>query len=82
VESSGIDGTLQVVQPLDACSPLMYKAKSGEGRSLAFALIMKGRCTFESKVRNAKVVGFSVAVIYNNIHGRNNLIESKFKVVS
>ena len=81
MESPGIRGTLQVAQPLDACSPLMNKAKPGEGRRLSFALIKKGNCTFEYKVRNAQAAGFSAAIVYNN-GKNNNLYRSELKVFS
>lgn len=56
-----------MAEPLDACTTL--KNKVDEGLGSAFALIIRGGCTFDDKVRNAQEAGFKAAIVYNNEHG-------------
>lgn len=74
VTQSGVCGTVQVTEPFDACSPPVNKSMSGEDTSTQFALIKRGNCTFDLKVRNAQAAGFRAAIIYNN-EGGDHLIE-------
>ena len=53
-----------VVEPMDACSPLRTKAIKGSVSP--FALVIRGRCQFDDKVRNAHNAGFKAAVVYDN----------------
>jgi len=53
-----------VAEPLDACTPL--RNKIDEGSDSAFALIIRGGCTFNDKVRSAQKAGFKAAIMYNN----------------
>ncbi|GJN39912.1 hypothetical protein PR202_gb29065 [Eleusine coracana subsp. coracana] len=64
VEGSGVNGVIYVVEPLDACSPLRTKADGSS--AIPFALITRGRCQFDDKVRNAQQAGFKAAVVYDN----------------
>ncbi|GJN39908.1 hypothetical protein PR202_gb29061 [Eleusine coracana subsp. coracana] len=64
VEGSGVNGVIYVVEPLDACSPLRTKADGSS--AIPFALIIRGRCQFDDKVRNAQQAGFKAAVVYDN----------------
>lgn len=70
VKGSGIYGTLYVAEPLDACSPLTNKidTKMNDTR-YPFALIIRGVCSFDEKVRRAQVVGFKAAIVYDNEDG-------------
>ncbi|GLJ55064.1 hypothetical protein SUGI_1181860 [Cryptomeria japonica] len=74
VTQSGVCGTVQVTEPFDACSPLVNKSIPGEDTSTQFALIKRGICSFDLKVRNAQAAGFHAAIIYNNEDG-DHLIE-------
>jgi E3 ubiquitin-protein ligase RNF13 len=64
VEGSGVSGVLYAVEPKDACSPL--RAKAIQGSVSPFALIIRGGCQFDDKIRNAQNAGFKAAVVYNN----------------
>ncbi|GLJ38740.1 hypothetical protein SUGI_0789830 [Cryptomeria japonica] len=65
-KGSGLCGILQVAEPSDGCSPLRNKGVSGDGLDSPFALIERGKCSFESKIRNAQGAGFKAAIVYNN----------------
>ncbi|KAL6659598.1 hypothetical protein ACP70R_003638 [Stipagrostis hirtigluma subsp. patula] len=64
VKGSGLNGILYAVDPLDACSQLRTKAV--EGSASPFALILRGGCQFDDKVRNAQNAGFKAAIVYDN----------------
>lgn len=64
IQGSGERGVLYIAEPLDACSPL--KNKNIEDSDNAFALIIRGGCTFDDKVRIAQDAGFHAAIVYNN----------------
>ncbi|OVA04065.1 zinc finger protein [Macleaya cordata] len=66
VKSSGAKGTLYIAEPLDACSPLRNKINQTEGSLAPFVLIIRGRCTFEDKVRRAQSAGFEAAIVYDD----------------
>ncbi|XP_038986624.1 receptor homology region, transmembrane domain- and RING domain-containing protein 1-like isoform X2 [Phoenix dactylifera] len=51
-------------EPLDACTPLNNKVVN-DSRS-SFALIIRGGCHFDEKVRNAQNAGFKAAIMYDN----------------
>lgn len=72
-KGSGLCGILQRAEPSDGCSPLTNKAVSGEGLESPFALIERGKCSFERKIRNAQSAGFKAAIVYNNEDG-NSLV--------
>ncbi|CAK9326123.1 unnamed protein product [Citrullus colocynthis] len=69
IESSGEPGVLFLAKPLDACSTLENKAELPVNSSSPFALIIRGGCSFEDKVRRAQVAGFKAAIIYDNEDG-------------
>nr|CAD1818123.1 unnamed protein product [Ananas comosus var. bracteatus] len=56
VKGSGECGVLYIAEPLDACSPFTKKAV--QGPVPPFALIIRGGCTFDDKVRYAQRAGF------------------------
>ncbi|KAL3695778.1 hypothetical protein R1sor_009854 [Riccia sorocarpa] len=62
VPEGGVQGTLYVAEPLDACSELSVNVTG----TIAFALVIRGNCTFEQKIRNCQNAGFSAAIVYNN----------------
>uniref|UniRef100_A0ACD5WT90 Uncharacterized protein n=1 Tax=Avena sativa TaxID=4498 RepID=A0ACD5WT90_AVESA len=64
VEGSGVNGVIYTVEPLDACSPLRKRAV--EGPKSPFALIIRGGCQFDEKVRNAQDAGFKSVIVYDN----------------
>jgi hypothetical protein len=64
VKFSGVNGVPYAVEPMDACSPLRTKAI--EGSVSPFALVIRGGCQFDDKVRNAQDAGFKAAVVYDN----------------
>ncbi|KAM0844182.1 hypothetical protein ACQ4PT_057227 [Festuca glaucescens] len=64
VEGSGVNGVIYTVEPLDACSPLRKRAV--EGPISPFALILRGGCQFDDKVRNAQNAGFKAVIVYDN----------------
>jgi len=64
VKVSGVNGVLYVVEPMDARSPLRTKAIKGSVSP--FALVIRGGCQFDDKVRNAQNAGFKAAVVYDN----------------
>ncbi|KAK2967033.1 hypothetical protein RJ640_003389 [Escallonia rubra] len=76
VKGSGVCGMLYVAEPLDACSPLTKKAGvAKDGVPSPFALIIRGGCSFEDKVRRAQAAGFKAAIIYDDEDG--DLVASK-----
>ncbi|RWV99585.1 hypothetical protein GW17_00037504 [Ensete ventricosum] len=64
IKRSGECGVLYVAEPLDACGPLTNQV--GEGSENPFALIIRGGCTFDAKVRSAQNAGFKAAIVYDN----------------
>ncbi|KAJ4751847.1 E3 ubiquitin-protein ligase [Rhynchospora pubera] len=65
-------GTLLVARPLDACSPL--KNLLVDSSTSHFALIIRGGCSFQTKVRMAQAAGFDMAIVYNDKSGKWLLI--------
>jgi hypothetical protein len=76
IRGPGACGVLQLAEPFDACTQLTNKAVPREGVYASFALIIRGTCTFEKKVRNAQAAGFSAAIVYNN-EDSSDLVSSK-----
>ncbi|CAN6485321.1 unnamed protein product [Victoria cruziana] len=66
INGFGICGKLHVAQPPDACSSLLNGLKVNISEGINFALIIRGACTFEEKVRNAQGAGFRAAIVYDN----------------
>ncbi|KAL8482573.1 hypothetical protein ACS0TY_028031 [Phlomoides rotata] len=67
VSSSGICGSLYMAEPLDACSPPTNNVVPI--RNNTFALIVRGGCSFDEKVRIAQAAGFKAAIVYDNENG-------------
>lgn len=66
VKANGICGKLYIAEPLDACSPLTNEVDPGGNYTSPFALIIRGGCSFEDKVKKAQKAGFKAAIIYDN----------------
>ncbi|CAD5174307.1 receptor homology region, transmembrane domain- and RING domain-containing protein 1-like isoform X2 [Musa acuminata AAA Group] len=71
VKGSGENGVLYVADPTDACAPLTNEV--AQGLDSRFALIIRGGCTFDVKVRSAQNAGFKAAIVYDN-EDRGSLI--------
>lgn len=67
VSTSGICGSLNVAEPLDACSPLTNKVDPIKNHT--FVLIVRGGCSFDEKVRKAQAAGFKAAIVFDNENG-------------
>ena len=75
VKGSGVNGLVYTSEPLNACSPLTIKAVKGPPSP--FALIVRGGCTFDEKVKNAQDAGFKAAIVYDN-ENSGVLVSSNF----
>ena len=64
VKETGVNGAVYIAEPLNACTPLTIKAFKGPPSP--FALIIRGGCPFDEKVRNAQDAGFKAAIVYDN----------------
>ncbi|XP_058090890.1 receptor homology region, transmembrane domain- and RING domain-containing protein 1 isoform X2 [Magnolia sinica] len=72
VNRSGICGALYVANPPDACSSIRNNLPSfGNADHVRFALIVRGNCTFEEKVRNTQAAGFRAAIVYDDQDNHN-----------
>ncbi|XP_022993427.1 receptor homology region, transmembrane domain- and RING domain-containing protein 2-like [Cucurbita maxima] len=69
IGSPGEPGVLYLAKPLDACSTLESNTALPVNSSSPFALIIRGGCSFEDKVRRAQMAGFKAAIIYDNEDG-------------
>lgn len=80
VKGSGECGTVYEADPLDACSPLKNIVPTiKEGCPSPFALIVRGGCSFEDKVRIAQTAGFKAAIVYDNEDG--DLVASNYLIL-
>jgi E3 ubiquitin-protein ligase RNF13 len=66
MKGSGICGSIQIADPLDGCNKLTNEAPKVHGQVLPFALLIRGNCTFDQKVRNAQDAGYKAAIVYDN----------------
>ncbi|CAI0392856.1 unnamed protein product [Linum tenue] len=71
VNSSGICGALYAASPLDACSPFRGQLGFNGTGKISFALIVRGGCPFEEKIRNAQLAGFHAAIVFDDRDKRN-----------
>lgn len=68
VPSAGICGVLFFGNPINACSPLSsVLAKSDDYTRLRFALVSRGDCSFDTKVRRAQDAGFQAILVADNM---------------
>eukprot|EP00246_Nothoceros_aenigmaticus_P002742 TRINITY_DN13604_c0_g1_i1.p1 TRINITY_DN13604_c0_g1~~TRINITY_DN13604_c0_g1_i1.p1 ORF type:complete len:366 (-),score=33.96 TRINITY_DN13604_c0_g1_i1:493-1590(-) len=75
IPSSGIIGLLRAANPLDACAPIQNLSRS-DSNMLPFVVIIRGECTFETKVRYAQSAGYAAVIIFNNLDGHELLTMS------
>ncbi|KAL2474049.1 Receptor-like proteiny region [Forsythia ovata] len=68
---SRICGALHLADPLDACSSLLNEVEYGDPEIARIALIVRGKCAFDEKIRNAQNAGFRAAVVYDDQHNHN-----------
>ncbi|ESW15632.1 hypothetical protein PHAVU_007G088600 [Phaseolus vulgaris] len=66
VKGSGQYGVLYLAEPLDACTELTNKVERLLNVSSPFALVVRGGCSFEEKVRRAQKAGFEAVIVYDN----------------
>ena len=64
MKASGVNDIVYAAEPLNACSPLTIKAV--EGLPSPFALVIRGGCAFDEKVKNVQNAGFKAAIVYDN----------------
>ncbi|CAM0942718.1 unnamed protein product [Alopecurus aequalis] len=64
VNGSGVNGVFYTAEPLNACNTLTNKAVKGPPSP--FALVIRGACTFDEKVKNVQDAGFKAAIVYDN----------------
>ena len=69
LNGSRVCGSLHLASPLDACSPLRNRFEFNE--SARFALIVRGECAFEDKIKNAQSAGFRAAIVFDDKDNRN-----------
>ncbi|KAG5078000.1 hypothetical protein JHK82_056695 [Glycine max] len=69
VKGSGKYGVLYLAEPLDACAELTNKVEQLPNASSPFALVVRGGCSFEEKVRIAQKAGFKAVIVYDNEEG-------------
>ncbi|KAJ4714185.1 receptor-likey region, transmembrane domain- and RING domain-containing protein 1 [Melia azedarach] len=73
VSTSGICGALHVADPPHACHSLRNVFAANETDQIMFALIVRGQCTFDDKIRNAQSAGFRAAIVYDD-RDKENLV--------
>lgn len=56
-----------MAEPLDACSPLTNEIEAAKNGTSPFALVIRGGCSFEDKVRRAQTAGFKAVIVYDNV---------------
>ncbi|XWS23366.1 hypothetical protein CRYUN_Cryun28dG0007700 [Craigia yunnanensis] len=66
IKGSGKCGLLFSAKPLDACSDLTNKVEKVSNITSPFALVIRGGCSFEEKVRRVQKAGFKAAIVYDN----------------
>ncbi|XP_027364111.1 receptor homology region, transmembrane domain- and RING domain-containing protein 2-like [Abrus precatorius] len=69
VKGSGEYGVLYLAEPLDACTELTNNVEHLPNVSSTFALVVRGGCSFEEKVRRAQKAGFKAVIVYDNEDG-------------
>ncbi|KAK7279731.1 hypothetical protein RJT34_24788 [Clitoria ternatea] len=69
VKGSGEYGVLYLAEPLDACTELTNKVEQLPNVTSPFALVVRGGCSFEEKVRKAQKAGFKAVIVFDNEDG-------------
>lgn len=70
-----------MADPLDACSSLLNRFGSYEIDQKKIALIIRGKCAFDEKVRNAQNGGFDAVIVYDD-RDNGNLVSSEWILFS
>ncbi|KAE8668494.1 Receptor-like proteiny region, transmembrane domain- and RING domain-containing protein 5 [Hibiscus syriacus] len=66
VKGSGKCGVLYLANPVDACSDLSNNVEKVSNITSPFALVIRGGCSFDEKVRRVQKAGFEAAIVYDN----------------
>ncbi|XVF30020.1 hypothetical protein REPUB_Repub16aG0021400 [Reevesia pubescens] len=66
IKESGECGVLYLANPLDACSDLSNNVENVSNVISPFALVIRGVCSFDEKVRRVQKAGFKAAIVYDN----------------
>ncbi|OMO50315.1 hypothetical protein CCACVL1_30511 [Corchorus capsularis] len=66
IKGSGECGVLYLAEPLDACSDLSNKVEKVSNFTSPFALVIRGGCSFDEKVRRVQKAGFKAVIVYDN----------------
>ncbi|CAJ1976840.1 unnamed protein product [Sphenostylis stenocarpa] len=69
VKGSGEYGVLYLADPLDACTELTNEVEQLPNVSSPFALVIRGGCSFEEKIRRAQRAGFKAVIVYDDEEG-------------
>ncbi|KAE8666519.1 Receptor-like proteiny region, transmembrane domain- and RING domain-containing protein 2 [Hibiscus syriacus] len=69
VKGSGKCGVLYLANPLDACSELSNNVEKISNITSPFALVIRGGCGFDEKVRRVQKAGFKASIVYDNDDG-------------
>ncbi|PPD88715.1 hypothetical protein GOBAR_DD14359 [Gossypium barbadense] len=62
--NTAVCGALQVADPSDACTPLRNEFGSNKTGPTRFALIIRGNCSFEEKIRKAQSGGIKILAVF------------------
>ncbi|KAK8691850.1 hypothetical protein V6N13_075345 [Hibiscus sabdariffa] len=69
VKGSGKCGVLYLANPPDACADLSNNVEKASNVTSPFALVIRGGCSFDEKVRRVQKAGFEAAIVYDNDDG-------------
>ncbi|KAK8677482.1 hypothetical protein V6N13_143017 [Hibiscus sabdariffa] len=69
VKGSGKCGVLYLANPPDACEDLSNNVEKASNVTSPFALVIRGGCSFDEKVRRVQKAGFEAAIVYDNDDG-------------
>jgi hypothetical protein len=75
IPAGGVQGVLYAASPLNSCSPLTNHTEKGLP-SAAFALVARGSCNFDVKVKNVQDAGFAAAIVFDTEDGFDELVTS------
>jgi E3 ubiquitin-protein ligase RNF13 len=75
IPAGGVQGVLYAASPLNSCSPLTNHIEKGP-HSASFALVARGSCNFDVKVKNVQDAGFAAAIVFDTEDGFDELVTS------
>jgi len=73
IPAGGVQGVLYAASPLNSCSPLTNHTEKGLP-SATFALVARGSCNFDVKVKNVQDAGFAAAIVFDTEDGFDELV--------